>query len=138
MIGLRFFLVAPNADGRFTTDDFRRERMIACVANTAVNSDTDVPIPNANANPFTPAVARIEQDERHQQRHDVGVHDRRQALLVAGRAAPNRPARISSLTRSKITMFASAAAPSVKIIPAIPGNVNMTGINSMIANRYSP
>ena len=32
-----------------------------------------------------------------------------------------RPARISSLTRSKMTMFASAATPIVRIRPAMPG-----------------
>ena len=30
---------------------------IACVASTAVNSDTNVPIPSVNANPLTSAVA---------------------------------------------------------------------------------
>ena len=32
---------------------------IACVASTAVNSETSVPMPSVNAKPFTPAVARM-------------------------------------------------------------------------------
>ena len=37
----------------------RSERMIACVASTAVNSDSMVPMPSTNAKPLTPAVARM-------------------------------------------------------------------------------
>ncbi len=37
------------------------------------------------------------------------------------------PARTSSFTRSKMTMFASAATPIVRIVPAIPGSVIVTG-----------
>ena len=46
------------------------------------------------------------------------------------------PARISSFTRSKITMFASAATPSVRIRPAMPGSVSY-GISLMSAKKYS-
>jgi hypothetical protein len=35
------------------------EYRIACVASTAVNSDTKTPSPSMNAKPFTPAVARM-------------------------------------------------------------------------------
>ena len=31
----------------------------ACVASTAVNSETSVPMPSVNAKPLTPAVARM-------------------------------------------------------------------------------
>ena len=50
---------APSAAGCA----IRRERPIvasaACVASTAVNSETSVPMPSTNAKPFTPAVARM-------------------------------------------------------------------------------
>ncbi len=36
------------------------------------------------------------------------------------------PARTSSLMRSKMTMFASAATPIVRMIPAMPGSVIVT------------
>ena len=65
-----------------------------------------------------------EQDERDHERDDVRVDDRREALLVARWRCPRRsicPPRISSLTRSKMTMFASAATPIVRIRPAMPG-----------------
>jgi hypothetical protein len=49
-------------------------------------------------------------------------------------AAPtDLPALSSSLTRSKMTMFASAATPSVRIRPAMPGSVSVTGISLTIA-----
>ena len=38
------------------------------------------------------------------------------------------PERYSSRMRSNTTMFASAATPMVKIMPAIPGRVIVTGI----------
>jgi hypothetical protein len=43
------------------------------------------------------------------------------------------PALISSLTRSKMTMLASAATPSVRIRPAMPGSVSTIGISSTSA-----
>ena len=45
------------------------------------------------------------------------------------------PARISSLTRSKMTMFASAATPIVRIRPAMPGSVSVIGISLMSAKK---
>jgi hypothetical protein len=45
------------------------------------------------------------------------------------------PARISSLTRSKMTMFASAATPMVRTRPAMPGSVIVIGISLTSANR---
>ena len=50
-------------------------------------------------------------------------------------AGIERPARTSSFTRSKTTMFASAATPSVRIMPAMPGSVSVIGISLMSANR---
>ena len=45
------------------------------------------------------------------------------------------PARASSLIRSKMTMFASAAIPSVRIRPAMPGSVSVIGISLTSAKR---
>ena len=53
-------------------------------------------------------------------------------------AMTDLPARISSLTRSKMTMFASAATPSVRIRPAMPGSVRTTGMSLMSAKKYTP
>ncbi len=50
-------------------------------------------------------------------------------------AVTDRPARISSLTRSKITMFASAATPIVRISPAIPGSVSVIGMSLISAKK---
>ena len=57
VIGLRC-LPAPSADGCSQDRACRASSSrIACVASTAVNSDTSVPTPSANAKPLTPAVA---------------------------------------------------------------------------------
>ena len=45
-----------------------------------------------------------------------------------------RPARTSSLMRSYITMFASAAPASVSTRPAMPGSVSVIGISLTSAN----
>ncbi len=46
-----------------------------------------------------------------------------------------RPPRISSFTRSKITMFASAAMPIVRISPAMPGSVIVIGMSLISAKK---
>ena len=48
---------APSADGLWITREFPIVMRIACVASTAVNSETIVPMPSVNANPLTSAVA---------------------------------------------------------------------------------
>ena len=58
VIGLRG-LPAPSAEGDCRMRELRIDRRIACVASTAVNSDTSVPMPSTKAKPFTPAVARM-------------------------------------------------------------------------------
>ena len=58
VIGLRC-LPAPSADGACSNGEPRIVSRIACVASTAVNSDTIVPMPSTNAKPLTPAVARM-------------------------------------------------------------------------------
>ena len=87
-----------------------------------MKKETSVPTPSVKAKPLTPGGGQQEEDERDHEGHDVGVDDRRQAALVARRdgGRDRLPPRSSSLTRSKITMFASTATPMVKIRPAIP------------------
>src|SRR5436305_2169781 len=53
----RFLPPAPRAEGREIVRELPIVLRIACVAITAVNSDTNVPIPNVNAKPFTSEVA---------------------------------------------------------------------------------
>ena len=73
-------------------------------------------------------------------RDDVRVDDRRDALRVArgDRAqASICPRATSSLMRSKMTMFASAATPIVRIRPAMPGSVSVIGISLTSAKKKS-
>src|SRR5262249_9783299 len=49
----RFFGPAPSADGREIIRELPIVIRIAWVAMTAVNSDTNVPMPSVNANPLT-------------------------------------------------------------------------------------
>ena len=111
---------------------------MACVAITAVNSDTIVPIPSMKAKPFTPAVARMNRMNAVINVTTLASMIAVEALLVAGRdpALDRRPRAISSFTRSKITMLASAATPIVRISPAIPGSVSVIGISSISAEKY--
>ena len=73
------------------------------------------------------AHARGRDDEQHHgrdRRDDVRVDDRaRTPSCIPGAIAArtDRPARTSSLMRSKMTMFASAATPNVRTSPANPG-----------------
>ncbi len=48
------------------------------------------------------------------------------------------PDLASSLMRSKMMMFASAATPIVRINPAIPGRVSVIGISLIRAKKKSP
>jgi hypothetical protein len=50
-------------------------------------------------------------------------------------ARTERPARTSSLMRSKMTMFASAATPNVSTSPANPGRVSVTLKRRIVAYR---
>ena len=84
---------APSAAGCA----IRRERPImpsaACVASTAVNSETSVPMPSDEREALHPGRGEDEQDERRHERHDVGVDDRRDAAFVAlGDAGGHRSA----------------------------------------------
>ena len=53
----RFLPPAPSAEGREIIREFPIVIRIACVAITAVNSETNVPMPSVNAKPLTSAVA---------------------------------------------------------------------------------
>ena len=126
---------APSAARELRSRVPRIEYRIACVASTAVNSDRMTPTPRVSAKPLTPAVARM---NRMNATRTVTMF----ASMIAVRpflypceiACPTlRPARISSFTRSKITMLASAATPSVRIRPAMPGSVSTIGSSSTIA-----
>ena len=48
------------------------------------------------------------------------------------------PVRTSSLMRSNMTMFASAATANVSTIPAMPGSVSVIGSSLITANRSTP
>jgi hypothetical protein len=48
------------------------------------------------------------------------------------------PPRASSFIRSKMTMFASAATPNVRIRPAMPGRVSVTPKIFTSAKRKTP
>ncbi len=48
---------APSAEGWLTSGERLIAPSAACVASTAVNSDTSVPMPSMNAKPLTSAVA---------------------------------------------------------------------------------
>ncbi len=128
-------LPAPSAEGRASVRLSPAVVRIAWVASTAVNNDTIVPIPSVNANPCT---SWVESTNRMNAVMIVTtfasmIADRPFLYPVAIPARTDLPARISSLTRSKITMFASAATPIVRIRPAIPASVSTIGISLIIA-----
>ncbi len=107
---------------------------IARVAATAVISDTTVPISSISAKPFTPAVATANRIIAV-----IAVTTFASTIVwkpfwypVAMAARTDFPARASSLMRSKMTTFASAATPIVRIRPAKPGSVSVT-LKSRIA-----
>ena len=99
----------------------------ARVASTAVSIEMAVPIRSISAKPRTPAVATAKST-----RAVIAVTTLAstivEALRVAlvDRRAHAAPARASSLMRSKMTTFASAATPRVSTRPAMPGSVSVT------------
>jgi len=112
----------------------------ARVASTAVNRVSSVPIPSMNANPLTSAVASA-----NRMNAVMNVTTFASTIAANPRVYPvaipdtiERPPLISSLTRSNMTMFASAAMPIVRITPAIPGSVSVTGISLISAKKYAP
>ena len=109
----------------------------ARVASTAVNSVSIVPMPSMNANPLTSAVASA-----NRMNAVMNVTTFASTIAANPRVYPvampdtiERPPRTSSLTRSNMTMFASAAMPIVRIRPAIPGSVSVIGISLISAKK---
>ena len=100
----------------------------ARVAATAVNIEIAVPIRSISAKPLTPAVATANSTKA------VSIVTTFASMIVLNpflypeliAARTDLPARTSSLIRSKMTMFASAATPMVRIRPAKPGRVSVT------------
>ena len=101
---------------------------IARVAPTAVISEITVPIISIRAKPFTCAVATAN-------RNSAVITVTTLASMIVRKpfeypaeiaARTDFPDRTSSLIRSKITTFASAATPIVRIKPAKPGSVSVT------------
>ena len=109
----------------------------ARVASTAVSIEIAVPIRSIRANPRTLAVATAKRTSAV-----IAVTAFASTIvwkpfvypgLMAARML--RPARASSLMRSKMTTFASAATPSVSTSPAIPGSVSVTSKSRIAAYR---
>ena len=101
---------------------------IARVATTAVSTETTVPISSMSAKPFTWAVATANSTSAV-----IAVTTFASTIVwkpfwypVAIAARVDFPDRTSSLMRSKMTTFASAATPIVRIRPAKPGSVSVT------------
>ena len=113
------------------------EPSIAWVASTAVKSDTRVPTSSVNAKPLTPAVASMKRMNATPSVTTFASMIVRSAFAYPDEMAAGieRPARASSLTRSNMTMFASAATPSVRMRPAMPGSVSVIGMSFTSANR---
>ncbi len=96
---------------------------MARVAATAVISETAVPISSISAKPLTLAVATANRINAV-----IAVTTFASTIVrkpfaypAAIAARTDLPARASSLIRSKMTTFASAATPIVRIRPAKPG-----------------
>ena len=97
-----------------------------------------VPTPSVNAKPLTPAVASTNRMNATMIVTTFASMIAAEALAVARRRGPRSPIcppRISSLTRSKMTMFASAATPIVRIRPAMPGSVSVIGMSLISAKK---
>ena len=83
-----------------------------------------MPVPNQKRMAQVMSVARLESR--------IEVHAREKPASSAERS--ECPARSSSLRRSKIRILASTAIPMESTKPAIPANVNTTGMSLNSAN----
>ena len=101
---------------------------MARVAATAVTSEITVPMNSIRAKPLTPAVATANSTR-------AVMHVTTLASTIVWKpfwypvwmaARTVFPSRTSSLMRSKMTTFASAATPIVRMMPANPGSVSVT------------
>jgi hypothetical protein len=139
----RFGRMAPSAPmkrGFVNHLNPARRPSIARVAKTAVTIDITVPISRNSANPRTPAVAAANSTSAV-----IAVITFASTIVAnplpypaAIAARRDLPARASSLIRSKMTTFASAATPIVRIIPAKPGSVSVTLNNRIAEKRKTP
>ncbi len=108
---------------------------IARVAATAVSSESTVPIRSMSAKPFTPAVATAKRTSAvmHVTAFASRIVCRPFEYPAAIAARTDLPVLTSSLIRSKMTTFASAATPIVRIRPAKPGSVSVTLKSRIVA-----
>ena len=105
------------------------------LVNTPIRSDTENPVIAEFAEPLpkknkTIAISIVETFPSR-----IEVHARLNPICIANWRV--LPTRHSSLTLSKIRIFASTAIPKDKTKPARPAKVNVTGINLKIANTIS-
>ena len=108
----------------------RVERKIL-VTVIALNIDTIIPIPSVKAKPLIKdvpnqkriiAVIKLEMFESRIENQALEKPAEIESVILL-------PERSSSLTRSKISTFASTAIPMEIINPAMPAAVKVTGIN---------
>ena len=132
--------IDPSTRGELMKLNPLRRPSIARVATTAVKIDVATPIRSISAKPFTDDVAAA-----YRMPAVISVttlasmivwNPRRYPVEIAARI--DLPARTSSLMRSKMTMLASAATPIVRIVPAMPGRVIVTGRAATIPARSRP
>ena len=109
--------------------------MTTRVTTTAVKSEMSTPTISVNAKPLGPAVLNR---KRIAAVRNVTTFASMMALMpfeypVSTADLAFLPARASSRIRSKITTFASAATPMVRMAPAIPGRVRVIGTSTATA-----
>ena len=99
--------------------------------------ESAVPIRSISANPRTLAVATANSTIAVIAVTTLASTIVAKPFLYPGEIAARTdlPARTSSLIRSKMTMFASAATPNVSTRPANPGSVNVTLKRRIVAYR---
>ena len=103
----------------------------------AVNIEVKIPIDNVTAKPLTGPVPIL-----YKITATISVVKFASKIVTNARSNPaliaccgGRPFFISSLILEKINTFASTAIPTVRTIPAIPGNVSVADKLDMIAMR---
>ena len=120
--------VAPMKRGLSNQRNPASSPSIARVAATAVASEITVPSSSISAKPFTLAVATANSTSAvmHVTAFASRIVWNPFAYPAEIAARTDLPARASSLMRSNMTTFASAATPIVRIRPAKPGRVSVT------------
>ncbi|OPZ44110.1 MAG: hypothetical protein BWY94_01745 [Actinobacteria bacterium ADurb.BinA094] len=122
--------LTPIRDGLLKKENPDNTPSMARVNRTAVSMLIRTPIIRVRAKPLGPAVAN-----RNSIRAVRIVSTLASRMVRKPRAYPEftaertvLPCRTSSLMRSKMTTLASTATPMVRIMPAMPGRVSVTGI----------